>query len=193
MVENTPKNVRGFELVLKVPDDMTWSVMRAGHRVWDSASLTSSRRSITSVALSPVNCRSLLRWVSSTNASSNLSANSSGSKSPASSRFALGMERMRSNIQQGGRAKGRYSDIHKQICRARRGLLEVEVGGIVQEWTGQPWGQGVVEDGIQSTVSIAHPQPKSAVRQPGAERPHVDSQHRQAQPRRSPVNAPSAT
>jgi len=99
-VENTLESIRVFGLFLKVSDDTTYTpeVERDEdwRRVWDSASLTVSRHSINPVALSPVNCRTSLRWVSSMSALISFLITSRKSKSPVSSCSALGRERRRS-------------------------------------------------------------------------------------------------
>jgi len=55
-------------------------------------SFTLSRHSITSAAVSPVNCRISFLWDSSANASANLLTSLPKSKFPASSCLALGRE-----------------------------------------------------------------------------------------------------
>ena len=103
------------ELVLNSLDEMIWSVIRTQHHDHELASLTLSRHSVTSIALSPVNCKISFRWDSSMSASVNLLASSSRLKSPSLSCFALGRESMVSNISskiaEGKMTRGHYSDI----------------------------------------------------------------------------------
>ena len=108
-------------------------MVRTRHQEHNPTSFTLSRHSITSVAVSPVNCRISFLWDSSASASVSLPISSSKSKSPASSLFTLGRESKRSNISsRRERIRGRYSDIRGQIGRTRDDLPEVEGEGIIR-------------------------------------------------------------
>ena len=97
-MESTTERVWAPELALKVSDEMTLGVIRALDQESDLISLTLSRNSITSTALSPVILWISLRRDSSASTSVNLFTSWSKSKPPTSSCFELGRENMISGI-----------------------------------------------------------------------------------------------
>ena len=118
-MENTFERVWISELVLNVSDQVIWGMIRTRDQERDSILLALSRHSITSAALSPVNCRISFRWGSSTTTSVNLLTSSSRSKSPASSFLTLGRESTRSNT----------SEDHEEAISAV--VLRISEGGVI--------------------------------------------------------------